>query len=94
MLVIKNKLAEVSKGVGVNGLMLCDLNSGYSSAKCQYGSNKCLGSCDDGCNPNGIWHNKTSSSKGYYYYLEKGALGGADYDPVSCAFSVRCVSDL
>ena len=85
--------ATNSKGLGVNGLQLCDRWSGYSSAYCD-NSYSCPGSCYDICNPRLVWSGTVNgSSNAYNYYLDSGSWGqNSSYR--TYAFSVRCVTDL
>ena len=84
--------ATNSKGLGNNGLQLCDYYSGYSSARCN-NVYRCPGS-NDYCNPRYVWSgDEYNSSNAYYYYLRSGSWNRNWYDRTS-AFSVRCVTDL
>ncbi len=82
-----------SINTGTLGLQFCDDHSGYSSALCQ-ATNKCLGSDDGYCYPNGVWSKELdSSAKTYYYYLNSGNwVRHAYYN--TRAHSTRCVATM
>ncbi len=82
-----------SVGLGVNGLQLCDANSGYSSAYCIH-SNSCPGSGDGWCYPYLVWSGTVNgSSTAYNYHLNSGSWYlGNNYR--TDAFSVRCVAEV
>ena len=82
-----------SIGLGVNGLQLCDWNSGYSSAYCDH-SGSCPGSNDVWCGPYFVWSGTVDgSSNAYGYYLSIDSWRqGSNYR--TGAFSVRCVTEL
>ncbi len=85
--------ATNSKGLGVNGLQLCDRASGYSSAYCN-GSISCPGSYGDWCGPHGVWSGTVGvSSYTYYYNLVSGSWGQLSNYRTN-AFSVRCVAEV
>ena len=82
-----------SKGLGVNGLQLCEYSSGYSSAYCNY-SYFCPGSYNDSCYPNSVWSGTVNGlSYAYYYYLNRGSWIQNGHSRTG-AFSVRCVTKL
>ena len=82
-----------SKGLGVNGLQLCDCWSGYSSAYCDL-SNSCPGSSNEDCDPFYVWSGTVNgSSYAYFYYLTNGSWIQNDLRR-TYAFSVRCVTEL
>ena len=82
-----------SIGLGVNGLQLCDLWSGYSSAYCG-SSHSCPGSNYDWCYPYYVWSGTVNgSSLAYGYRLNNGSWGqGNGYR--TDAISVRCVAEM
>ena len=85
----------VSKGQSESGLMLCDKDSGYSSAQCKTAV-VCSGSYDDSCYVRYVWSQRVSasSSNALYFRLEDGVLVGQYSGNVSYAFSARCISEL
>ena len=85
--------ATNSKGLGVNGLQLCDYGSGYSSAYCN-GSYSCSGSPNGWCYPYDVWSGTVNgSSYAYIYYLSSGSWNQARNFRTT-AFSVRCVAEM
>ena len=85
--------ATNSKGLGVNGLQLCDYGSGYSSAYCN-GSYSCSGSPNGWCYPYYVWSGTVNgSSYAYIYYLSSGSWNQARNFRTT-AFSVRCVAEV
>ena len=82
-----------SKGLGVNGLQLCDYLSGYSSAYCG-SSRSCPGSRDDWCYPYYVWSGTVDgSSLAYNYGLYSGSWNQSYYYRTG-AYSVRCVAEV
>ena len=83
-----------SKGLGVNGLQLCDLWSGNSSAYC-YNSSSCPGSSNGWCHPYNVWSGTVNgSSRAYGYGLSSGSwTQGNNYSRTN-ALSVRCVAQM
>ena len=82
-----------SKGLGVNGLQLCDNWFGYSSAYC-YSSESCPGSNGGWCAPYYVWSGTVNgSSRAYDYYLVSGSWNQFN-DYRTYAYSVRCVTEL
>ena len=80
-----------SVDIGVNGLQLCDNNSGYSSAYCKNAYN-CPGSSSD-CFPNSLWSSESAdTSNTYIYYLENGIWNNSIKNNMD-AYSVRCVTN-
>ncbi len=83
-----------SKGKGDDGLMLCDANSGYSSAYCFHSSYNCPGSYDNGCTPYAVWSSVLYKSKYAYYYTLSNGSWSSNHPLRTYPFSVRCVTDL
>ena len=82
-----------SKGLGVNGLQLCDRWSDFSSARCN-SSYSCPGSNDDFCYPYTVWSGTVNgSSVAYNYNLFSGSWHQTN-NYRTFAFSVRCVAEL
>ena len=77
-----------SKGKGNNGLMLCDMNSGYSSAQCGY-KLSCSGATLAYCGPDTYWSNSKHN-----YYVKNGNWGGPDSNGAGYARSTRCVTSM
>ena len=84
--------ATNSKGLGVNGLQLCDRYSGYSSAYCN-GSSSSPGSYNDYCFPGSVWSGAVNGSTAYSYNLNSGSWSQYNRSR-RYPFSVRCVTEL
>ena len=85
--------ADNSIGLGNNGLQLCDVGSGYSSAQCGNIS-RCQGAYNYYCRPNNVWSGDGyNSTNAYYYELWTGGLDNG-YTSRTSAYSVRCVANI
>ena len=85
--------ATNSKGLGVNGLQLCDAYSAYSSAYCN-GSYGCSGPNGIWCGPYNVWSGTVNgSSYAYGYHLNSGSWPQSNLYR-TLPFSVRCVTEL
>jgi len=97
MIALKNLgVKNISKGKGVNGLQLCDLNYDSSSARCNY-SSRCTNSTTSYatyCYPSLVWGESYNSSTGYTLELSSGSLISEGKKPFYQGLSVRCASDL
>lgn len=96
--------SNYSKGKSYNGLMFCDISSGYSSAYCA-GSTACLGANLNACNPSYVWSESCDGIFAYIactinldkanwrnYALSSGTWGNQSKALETSAYSVRCVS--
>lgn len=82
-----------SKAKGNEGLMLCDMYSGNSSARCG-SSNSCPGASNGGCYPHNIWSASLYiTTNAYSYNLDSGNWYKPTYYRTR-ACSVRCVSEI
>ena len=85
-----------SVGLGINGLMLCDLEVGKSSAHC-LNSAKCPSGKGGTatCYPSYVWSSQPYSPGYHYAMLTNGvSILGPSGLPALSALSVRCVSDV
>ncbi len=86
---IYNLVAKNSIGIGDNGLMFCDHDSGYASAYCGYENTVCNGAVNNTCKVYISWLDKNYSHQIFrrtHLINQETALFNA--------YSVRCVSEM